>query len=220
MKILLLEDDPILADLMSTHLTEEKNSVTLCKNGDEAIEALDEKSFDLMILDINVPNRSGLDVLKDAREFQNTTPAIFITAYQDIEHLKIAFDTGCDDYIKKPFELEELDERIKNIKKRYLIESNEIIKIDREISFDFNKKVVIIKDKKITISLKEAELIKYFITNKDRVISTNELVQNIWNYEDFPSDATLRVYIKKLRIIFGKDRFRTVRGLGYSFESR
>ncbi len=218
MKILLLEDDPILGDLMFEHLQEGENIVTLCTSGDEAIEKLDENTYDILILDINVPNKSGIEVLKDARDFQKSTPAIFITAYRDTEHLKDAFSVGCDDYIKKPFELEELDERIKNIKKRYQIESDSLIKIGSSMTFDTNKRVLIKDGKDISISQKEAEILRYFLTHKNRVISTNELVQNIWDYDEFPSEATLRVYIKNLRKLFGKDSIRTVRGIGYSFE--
>ncbi len=218
MKILLLEDDPILGDLIFEHLQESNNKVTLCIDGDEAINELDESTFDILILDINVPNKSGIDVLKDARDFQKSTPAIFITAYRDTEHLKEAFSVGCDDYIKKPFDLEELDERIKNIKKRYQIESDFLVKIGSSIIFDTDKRVLIKDGKNISISLKESEILKYFLTHKNKVISTNELVQNIWDYDEFPSEATLRVYIKNLRKLFGKDSIRTVRGIGYSFE--
>ena len=221
MKILLLEDDPILSDLMYDHLTESGYDVTLCIDGDAAVEAMDSGTFDLFIFDINVPGRNGLDVLKDARDFQKNTPAIFITAYQDIDHLRQGFTAGCDDYIKKPFELEELDERINNLKKRYHIEDENLITIDETLQFDFMKRRLLFKNKDaVSLSLKEAKILHYFLNHPDRVISTDELMQNIWDYDEFPSDATLRVYIKNLRQSLGKDMIRTVRGLGYSFESK
>ncbi|RUM64404.1 MAG: DNA-binding response regulator [Sulfurospirillum sp.] len=221
MKILLLEDDPILSDLMYDYLIEAGYDVTLCMDGNETIEAIDSDTFDLFIFDINVPGKSGLDVLKDARDFQKNTPAIFITAYQDIDHLKQGFTAGCDDYIKKPFELEELEERINNLKKRYHIEETDLIRIDDIRSFDFMKRRLLFKNgTDHALSLKEAKILHYLLNHPERVISTDELMQNIWDYDEFPSDATLRVYIKNLRQALGKDMIRTVRGLGYSFEPK
>ncbi len=221
MKILLLEDDPILSDLISEHLVEEGYDITLCTNGTEAIEAIDTKPFDLFIFDINVPGKNGIDVLRDARDFQNNTPAIIITAYQDIDHLKRGFTAGCDDYIKKPFELEELDERINNLKKRYHIEEDRLIQITPNLSFDLQKRKLIFQDRgDISLSLKEAKILHYFLNHPNRVISNDELMQNVWEYEAFPSDATLRVYIKNLRHALGKEMIQTIRGVGYSFASK
>ena len=221
MKILLLEDDPILSDLMYDHLKELGYTVTLSMDGNDAIEKIDTEAFDLFILDINVPQKSGIDVLKDVRDFQKHTPAIFITAYQDIEHLKNGFLAGCDDYVKKPFELEELDERINHIKKRYHIENDTAIKIDENLSFEYQRRRLVFQDRTdISLSSKEAKILRYFLNHPNRVISTDELTQNIWEYEEFPSDATLRVYIKNLRAAMGKEKIKTIRGLGYSFESK
>ncbi len=220
MKILLLEDDPILSDLMYDHLSEAGYRVTLCTDGDAAIGAIDSDHFDLFIFDINVPGKSGLEVLKDARDFLKQTPAIVITAYQDIDHLKQAFGTGCDDYIKKPFELEELDERINNLKKRYRIEPDDLLPVGDDMQFDYNGRRLLSADGKThLLSQKEAQILHYFLKHPDRVISNDELMQNIWEYEAFPSEATLRVYIKNLRQALGKARIQTIRGTGYRFES-
>ena len=221
MKILLLEDDPILSDLMFEYLSDLGYVVTLCFDGADAIEKIDSEQFDLLILDINVPYKSGIQVLQDTRDFNKSTPAIFITAYQDIEHLKNGFLAGCDDYIKKPFELEELDQRINNIKKRYNIETDQIREIDAHTHFCFQKRELTFEDgQSISLSHKESQILHYFMNNKNRVISADEIIQNIWEYEDIPSDATLRVYIKNLRRHLGKERIKTLRGLGYSFESK
>jgi len=220
MKILLLEDDPILSDLMFDHLSDAGYKVTLCFDGTQAIEMIDSEHFDLFILDINVPHKSGIKVLEDTRQYKKNTPAIFITAYQDIRHLKKAFLAGGDDYIKKPFELEELDHRINNIKKRYNIETDQIRSIDENINFCYQKRELSFDDgTTISLSQKESQILHYFLNNKNRVISSDEIIQNIWQYEEIPSDATLRVYIKNIRRHIGKDHIKTLRGLGYSFES-
>ena len=218
MKILLLEDDFILSDIMYEHLSSNGVDVTLAHDGDSAVTFIENQKFDLFIFDINVPKISGIEILKNLREFQINTPAILITAYQDIKHLKEGFSAGCNDYIKKPFELEELDERINNIKRQFLIESNHVATIDDNILFNISKKEIIKNDKVIKLSQKECEVLTFFLNNKKRVISNEELSQNIWAYDEIPTDATLRVYIKKLRFIIGKDKIQTIRALGYYFE--
>jgi DNA-binding response OmpR family regulator len=219
MHILLLEDDPILSDLMYDHLTENGYQTTLCMDGEEAITHLDSQLFDLLILDINVPGKNGIDVLTAARQYHKKTPAIFITAYQDIEHLKAGFQAGCDDYIKKPFALEELDTRIEHIKKRYHLQEQSLIPLSSDIRFDISKRQLHKSDgTTISLSHKEAQILHYFLNHRNRLISSEELTQNIWPYDEIPTDATLRVYIKNLRRHLGKERIKTIRGLGYSFE--
>ncbi len=220
MKILLMEDDPVLADLMREYLVECGYDIFLCHDSKSAQKSMNDDRFDLFILDINVPGKSGIELLKEEREFEKNTPTILITAYRDIEHLKKGFLAGCDDYIKKPFELEELEERINNIKKRYNIQNDILIEIDENINFDYHKRELIFSDgSSVSLSLKESEILRYLINHKNRVVSTSELTQNIWSYDEIPSDATLRVYIKNLRRYFGKERIKTVRGVGYCFES-
>ena len=218
MKILLLEDDPILSDIMYDYLCELGYKVKLCFDGQEALLAIDEKNFDLFIFDINVPIKNGIEVLQSVREYHKNTPTILITAYQDIDHLKNGFVAGCDDYIKKPFELEELEQRIENIKRKFNIETDQSIELDTDIMFDFSKKIVEKEGKTHKLSLKESQILNYFANNPKRLISNEELIQNIWEFDEMPSDATLRVYIKNLRIIIGAEKIQTVRGLGYSFE--
>lgn len=219
MRILLLEDDAILSDLIYDFLCECGYDTTLCMDGREALATIDAEQFDLFLFDINVPYINGIDLLREVRSYHRQTPAIFITAYQDLEHLKKGFTAGCDDYIKKPFELEELEERINNIKKRYHIEAEQAVALDGEHTFDHEKRLVTdAAGNTTTLSQKEAQILHYFINHPHRLLSTDELTQNIWKYEELPSDATLRVYIKNLRHIIGKEKIRTVRGIGYSYE--
>lgn len=218
MKILLLEDDIILSDILSHHLRDSGYEVVHVEDGESALENASGGKFDMMIFDINVPKKSGLAVLKDLREYHDTTPAIVITAYQDTSNMKSGFESGCDDYIKKPFDLEELDLRINNIKKRFSIESEERIELDDNITLIPEKNKLIIDDIEHQIAHKECEILLYLSSHKKRVISAEELMQNIWEYSSMPSDATIRVYIKNLRSILGKDRIQTIRGSGYYFE--
>lgn len=218
MKILLLEDDFILADLLYHHLKELSYDVLHVNDGQKALDEASSNTFDLMILDINVPKISGLDVIKSIREYNDTTPAILITAYQDTKHLKNGFENGCDDYIKKPFDLEELELRINNIKKRFSIENDEKVIIDSNTYMIPSKNTISVNETLHQLAKKEIEILLYLTSRKNRVISGDELMQNLWEFEEMPTDATIRVYIRNLRNIIGKDRIKTIRGSGYFFE--
>ncbi|KAB7885745.1 response regulator transcription factor [Poseidonibacter ostreae] len=219
MRVLLLEDDNLLSDLLNDHLIDKGYDVTLCLNGQDALEYLIDEKFDLALLDINTPIISGLEVLKTIREeYKNKTPVIILTAYQDTKHLKDSFENGVDDYIKKPFDLEELDQRILRLCRQFSIEQNSNIEISTDILFDPESCKISLKDKNVSIAQKERDILKYFCTHRNRVISSEELLQNIWAYEEMPTDATIRVYIKNLREIIGKEKITTIRGIGYKFE--
>lgn len=218
MRILLLEDDVALSDILDEHLKDRGFDVTLAYSGDEALDFFVENKYDLALLDINTPNMSGLEVLHSLREYKNNTPIIIMTAYQDTKHLKEAFENGGDDYIKKPFDLEELDQRINKLCRYFAIEQNQEILISDNITFNPNENALHVEGKLIHIAQKESEILKYFCTHKNRIISSEEILQNLWSYEEMPSDATIRVYIKTLRELVGKDRIITLRGVGYKFE--
>ncbi len=219
MKVLLLEDDLALNDLLEEYLSDKGFKVTVATNGQEALEYLIDDVFDLALLDINTPIMTGIEVLKTIREdYKNNTPAIILTAYQDIKHLKDSFESGVDDYIKKPFDLEELEQRIMKLCKHFMINQNYEIDISSNIKFIPESCQLKIDNDIKHLALKERDILKYFCSHKNRVISSEELLQNIWAYEEMPTDATIRVYIKKLRELIGKKRIQTIRGIGYKFE--
>ncbi|PHS58730.1 MAG: DNA-binding response regulator [Sulfurimonas sp.] len=215
MKILFLEDDPIIGNIVSEFLSE-SYEVNHYFNSQDAIESAEKNSYDLYIFDINVPGISGLELLKTLREFKDSTPTIFITAYQELKYLREGFDIGANDFIRKPFELEELQARIENIKRQFNID--EEILIGKDIRFNNLTSQLFIKNKLISISAKENAILLYLIRNKKRVVSTNELLQNLWGYDEMPSNDTIRTYIKNLRSLLGKDRIINIRGEGYKFE--
>ena len=217
MKILLMEDDPVLGDIVSGYLAE-YYEVTHAFDSAEALEWIDETRFDLFIFDINVPGKSGVELLEELRSFNDTTPAIIITAYADTKHLKNSFDAGAHDYIKKPFELEELKLRIEKSKVLFNIEQDIPVKLSNTLMYYPRKYLVSDGFTETTLRPKEAEILNYFIAHPSRLIGQDELIQNIWGFEDMPSDATLRSYIRKLRSIIGSDKIITQRGIGYRYE--
>ena len=215
MKILFLEDDPVIGSIVEDFLSE---SYTLqhCYNSQDALKRAEEESFDLHIFDINVSGISGLELLKTLRSFNDTTPAIFITVYQELKYLREGFDVGANDFIRKSFELEELHARIENIKRQFSID--EEIQINEENFFNALVHKVRTQDKVLRLSAKESGVLHYLIVNKNRVVSTDEILQNLWVYDEMPGQDTIRTFIKNLRKILGKEHIVNVRGEGYRFE--
>ena len=217
MNILLMEDDPVLSDILLDFLRESWN-VDYAYNSQEVYQQLEKNRYDLFIFDINVVGKNGVELLEELREFHNNTPTIFITAYRDTPHLKKAFDAGAHDYIKKPFELEELHTRILNTKKIFNIETDKNIVLDENTIFSPFKKTIHVDNKTVSLTAKDTLLLSYFIKNKARLLSSEELSQNIWEFDSLPSEATLRSHIRTLREIIGKDKIKTIRSEGYIYE--
>lgn len=219
MKVLLLEDDIILNEIISEHLEENEHEVISCFDGQNAQEKIYAQTFDLLLLDVNVPNISGFKLLEDIRSKEIKTPAIFITSANMLEDIEEGFNVGCDDYIKKPFELKELDLRINNIRRLHNILPISKIKVSKNIFLDTKSLSILINNEKIHITQKECEVLQYLVKNKNRNISIEELSLNIWSYEDSPLSSTIRTYIKKIRKILGEESIINTRGVGYRFNA-
>ena len=214
MKILLLEDDVILQEIIEEYLIEQGYAVESYYDGEKALNAIGVSSYDLLLLDVNVPNIDGFEILSYLREVGNTTPAIYITSLASVDDLKKGFDLGADDYLKKPFDLEELNARIKYIIKLH--------KLHEEIEFDGMKFIpkahqIIHENGMIEMRQKEAQVLEYFMRNTGKIISCDEIIENVWDDEHVPTHATIRTYIKNLRKMFEKEYFDNIKGEGYRF---
>ncbi len=217
MKILLMEDDAVLSDILLDFLRESWD-VDYAFNSDEVYKNLESTKYDLFIFDINVAGKTGLELLKELRDFNNTTPTIIITAYRDTQYLKKAFELGAHDYIKKPYELEELAARIQNTQKLFNIENNSEIPITNTLTFFPELRELKNEKNSISLSQKDNDILLYFVNNHKRVVTNEELTQNIWDFDNIPSDATIRSHIRTLRELIGKDKIQTLRGVGYKYE--
>jgi two-component system, OmpR family, response regulator len=217
MKILLLEDDLILNEIIEEHLISKNNDVISTFSGDEAQDIIYSQTFDLMLFDVNVPNINGFELLTDLRKNGIKTPVIYITSADMLEDIEKGFQSGCDDYIKKPFELRELDLRIENIKRLHNISNSNIIEISKKLFLDKDNLIININGKKIHIAQKESEVLEYLIKNKNKSVSIEELSINVWAYEESPISSTIRTYIKNLRKILGEESIINIRGVGYRF---
>ncbi|HIP50738.1 MAG TPA: response regulator transcription factor [Campylobacterales bacterium] len=217
MNILLLEDDLMLSEVIVEHLEDYDYMVTSVYDGRVAEDLLFEEKFDLLLLDVNVPLLNGFELLKSLRGSGNNTPAIFITSMNTPQDVLEGFELGANDYLKKPFEMIELKARIDNIKRQFKIDKTDIFKISDTLSYDFSRYVLKRDNKEWKLSKKEGEFLAYFLQKRGEVLSSDELMVNVWSYDRSPSSATLRTYIKTLRKYLGEDAISTIRGVGYVF---
>lgn len=219
MKILLLEDDLALSDIILEYLEDNHYDVDLVYDGDDALSSAYEVHYDLYLFDVNVPAIRGFDLLKMLRENNDRTPTIFITSLNDIEDVSKGFESGADDYIKKPFELAELMLRIKNIQKRnYTQTRSNKIQITKNLFFDIDREILSKNNKSISLPLKELKALKHFLQHPNEVVTFETLNTVLWDYDETPSSESLRAHIKNLRKRLGQDLIHSVRGSGYRFE--
>jgi len=215
MKILLLEDDTALASILVDFL-EDDYEVVQTYSMQKAESLSESEKFDLYIFDINVPDGDGISLLKELRSFHDETPTIFITAFHDTKYLKAAFESGANDFIKKPFDLEELAQRIENIKRHFGLDA--LIQVTKETLFDPKTHTITREEHSFHLTKKESDFLHYLYRNRTRVVSSDELLQNIWEFEEMPSDDAVRTVVKNLRKYLGKEHIKNIRGEGYKFE--
>ena len=217
-KILFLEDDTNPNETVTEFLEESGYEVDSVYDGDEAEAKIYENSYDLFLLDVNVPGMNGFELLKSSRESENKTPAIFLTSLNSIDDVSDGYESGCDDYIRKPFELKELLLRVKTLIKREFFHSKkESIKVCENIEYDTTTNSLHVEGKEVQLQNKEATLLKLFLQRREEVISHEVILDTLWGYDDVASDDALRTYIKRLRKIIGKERIISVKRLGYKF---
>jgi len=216
LRLLIMEDDLLICDIMSEFL-EECGYETICvNNGTEAIDKAYEEHFDAFIFDVKVPFMNGFDVLKTLREAKKSAPAIFVTSLAGIADLSKGYDAGCDDYIKKPFELKELQLRLeKLIQKSFSTNNANKITLTQIWSFEPNSGKLFSNDKELFLTKKETKLLNMLISHKGKMVSNEEIIANVWNYDDEATEENLRTHIKKLRKILGKDFIVNIRKQGY-----
>lgn len=217
-KILFLEDDANLNDTVTEFLEDQGYDVKSTFDGNEAEESLYESKYDLLLLDINTPGINGFKVLHNARESGVTAPAIFITSLSSVEDFEKGYQSGCDDFIRKPFVLKELLIRMETLLKRgFYHEKKEFIEISDSVKYDIDANMLIGNGKPINMGIKESKLLKIFITSANKILTHERLYTHLWDFDEEPSDTSLRTYIKNLRKIIGKDRIVSIKKQGYKF---
>ena len=217
-QILLVEDDETLSELISEYLSEQGYDVTVCADAKAALDTAYERNFDILILDVKLPKGDGFSLLRELRRLGDDTPAIFTTSLNALQDLEIGYKSGCDDYLKKPYELKELLLRIQILLKRKFSHVNdEFIELNGGYKFFPSSKTLRQNGQIVNLSNKESELLALFLENKNALLSKETIFEKIWNYGEEPSELSLRVYVKNLRRILGKDAIINRRGDGYIY---
>lgn len=219
-RILIVEDELQLARLMELELDHEGYQVVVRHNGRDALEALEEEAFDLVLLDIMLPEIDGIEVCRRLRDFSDI-PVIMVTAKDAVPDKVEALDTGADDYITKPFAIEELLARIRALLRRKSNEEKEnttLMEI-RDLIIDKDKYQVERAGEKLELTKKEFDLLVYLVENQGIVLSREDILSNIWGYDYLGETNIVDVYIRYLRSKvddpFTNKLIKTVRGVGY-----
>lgn len=215
-KILLLEDDILLGETLIDLLEDEGYAVSHFPNGQDALDATFENKFDLYLLDINVPQIDGLTLLKELRDASDNTPAIYLTSHQEKDKLLKGFNNGCDDFIKKPFDNDELLVRIASIFKRTKANNSDCV---GELCHDATHKRILYKSHELDLSQKEYKLLLLLMRHVNSTVPKELILDELWNLSEAGSDGALRVYINRLKHLLPEINIQNVRAVGYKLVS-
>lgn len=217
MRVLLVEDDELLGDGLRTGLMQYGYTVDWLKDGSSADQALKTESFDVVVLDLGLPKLSGIQVLQNHRARGQATPVIILTAREAIEDRIKGLDSGADDYLTKPFDLDELCARLRALQRRKAARAEPLITYDN-IVVDPAAHTVKLNGELINVSRREFALLQKLLENTGRVLSREHLAQSLYGWgEDVDSNA-LEVHIHNLRKKFGQGFIHTIRGIGYMID--
>ena len=224
MRILLVEDEENIRNVVKLNLELEGYEVVETDNGKAAVHIFQEQHFDLLILDVMLPEMNGFEICEQVRLSNTTVPIIFLTAKDTPQDRVAGLKKGADDYLTKPFNLEELLLRVQNLLKRsnkQAAEESEIFKFgNNDVNFStFEAKG---NQGDFTMTKKEAMLLKLLVERKNEVVSRNQILQFVWGYDVFPSTRTIDNFILSFRKYFEEDPhnpkfFQSIRGVGYKF---
>ncbi|MCK4870478.1 MAG: response regulator, partial [Gammaproteobacteria bacterium] len=209
--------DELLGDGIRAGLTQYQYTVDWVKDGQAALQALMTEQFEVVVLDLGLPKKSGLDVLKSVRAKNVTTPVVILTARDSVEDRVKGLDSGADDYLMKPFDLEELCARIRALGRRSSGRAKNVIAFG-DIKLDPAAHLVYKEDKPVTISRREFALLHMLLENAGRVLSREHLTQSLYGWGDDVDSNALEVHIHNLRKKFGNKVITTIRGVGYVAE--
>ena len=221
MNILLVEDDMDLGNLLSQYLDLQGFSTILAADGFEGLARFTEQEFDICVLDIMMPGMDGFTLAKKIRKINPDIPFLFLTAKSQKEDRIKGLKLGADDYICKPFEVDELILRIKNILKRIGRIQPETYSLGQS-EFSFSDLQLTSGGEKHSLTLKEAELLRYFLNNTNMVLKREEILSELWGENDYFLGRSMDVFVSRLRKYLAQDkkiRIETVRGVGFIFRT-
>ena len=217
--VLLLEDDELFSLSLIDYLEEFANiKITHANNANKMLELIYENRYDLYLLDINLPDINGIDLLKEIRSSSDETPSIFLTSYKDKETLTNGFLNGADDFLTKPFDMDELILRINSLMKR--IKKQKVITLGN-IEFNFDTKEVKKDGEVLKFSLKALELFELFYQNNNAIVTKEMIISRLWSTSENYSDGSIRVYVNNIKKLFTNDdifKIANIKNIGYKIE--
>ena len=216
-KILLLEDDYLYKVSIKEFLEELDVYVDDFENGDYALNAIFENSYDLLLLDVRVPGMDGFSLVEYVRKEKIDVPIIILTSLTDIKDLSKGYELGCNDYIRKPFDMIELKFRIEQLIKNNFKTNEDLVELENSFKFDVNKSILYKDDTILDLTQKESELTALLVLNRGFFVSIETLHERIWENKDI-SYSDIRMCIKRVREKTDKDFIKTKRFLGYKID--
>ena len=222
MKVLLVEDEEMLNHIIAKRLKVESMTVDQCYNGEDGLDYISTSSYDVIIMDIMMPKMDGHEVVQQMREEGNKTPVLFLTAKDSLEDKVSGLNLGADDYLVKPFEFDELIARIYALARRGRNQAVEDI-VAGPLRLNQKSRSVYLHGKPITLTAKEFDLLFYLASNPNIVLSRQQILDHVWEYDYESYSNLIDVYIKDLRKKVDIDEtqklIQTVRGVGYVFRT-
>ncbi len=217
--ILLAEDEPALGQIIKESLETRDFNVLLFENGEKALQGYHDNQPELLVLDVMMPKKDGFTLAKEIREIDDTIPIIFLTAKSQTQDVVEGFSIGGNDYLKKPFSMEELIVRINNLLNRKQLQVSTKILAVGQYTFDFPKQLLQFNNEEpVQLTHREAHLLFHLINNKNQVLDRSLILNKLWGNDDFFSARSMDVFITKLRKKLNRDdsiQILNVRGFGY-----
>ena len=217
MKLLLIEDEENIVSFLKRGLEEDGYILDIAYDGEEGEYLASVNNYDVIILDWMIPKKSGIDVLKSLRSKNISTSILMLSAKGESENKIEGLKNGCDDYLSKPFNFNELEARLEALYRRSLSKSNNSISF-KNIKIDLDKKIVLKDNSVLTLSLKEYDLLLFLIKYKNSFVTILQIEDGLYNNEQFLNSNVIQVTIYNLRKKLGKEIIKNSRGLGYKIE--
>ena len=221
MHILVVEDERALCETIVRSLRRLAYSVDFCHDGNKAIELLGVERYDLVLLDLNLPGADGMTVLRTLRQNDRDTKVLILSARSEVADKVEGLDAGANDYLAKPFHLEELEARIRSLTRRQFTQ-NDVVRTCGELSFDTKTRIAAAGGQELSLTRKEIGILEYLLLNQGRPVSQEELLDHVWDNSVDNFSNSIRVHIsalrKKLRAALGFDPVRNRIGEGYVME--
>ena len=218
MKILIVEDEKILNNTINKSLKDAGYEVESAFEGFDAMEMIEIESYDLIVLDLNLPNMDGMEILKNLRKEDVETKVLILSARSQIQDKVEGLDAGANDFLQKPFHLDELKARVRSLTRRNFIQNNTELSFDK-IKFDSKNRTIFIDDKELKLTRKESGILEYLLLNQGRPVSQEELIDHVWDSSVDLLSNSIRVHIsalrKKLKQELGYDPIENRIGIGY-----